>query len=102
MAEKRRLGRGLEDISHYFISAPSERDGSHGLVEERCSFPPSLSVVSGHSRLPCAFVTANLAMELGRIGKKVLVLDAARAAPDNPFYASAANHAYLQNIVREK
>lgn len=108
MEERKRLGRGLEDISSYFISQPQPNKAPAKAASS--SFPPALAVVSLGSGFPCAFATAILAAELGRLGKQVLVVDMAKPTPDIPFRAPNlpflmgvnCNYAALEAVAAER
>jgi len=83
MKETKKLGRGLEDFSHLFISSPS--DAKKSLPETNQDLLLQTKGVSSPSRSICilshralderAFLVINLALEIARQGKKVLVLD---------------------------
>ena len=76
MNPKKRLGKGIEDISHLFLSgstavpafnrmtAPARKFGQP--VNLKTKVWLTLSLVP---RLPSAFFTANLAVELARCGR---------------------------------
>ncbi|HEY5648617.1 MAG TPA: hypothetical protein VIU33_03905, partial [Nitrospiria bacterium] len=92
MKPKKRLGKSLEDISHLFLSTPAPEEKTapvreiipydppkagprnEGMGGEKTRVWLSLSLVPG---LPSAFFSGNLAVELARNGKKVLMVETA-------------------------
>jgi len=83
MKQTKKLGRGLEDFSHLFISSPAEvkkplpeacNDSS--LREKGVTSPSrSICILSHRPFAERAFLVINLALEIARQGQKVLVLD---------------------------
>lgn len=78
----KRLGKGLEDISHLFLSNPS----SGSAVNRPQSTPPNhaegskfqtriMVAMSLVPRVPPAFFTANLCVEMARAGRRVLAIE---------------------------
>jgi MinD-like ATPase involved in chromosome partitioning or flagellar assembly len=108
--ERRRLGRRLEEISSYFISEPQPARPFPAQVAPSPAIPVSLAVASLGTGFPCAFATAILAVELGRIGRRVLVVDTAKPTPDIPFRAPNlpflmgvnSSYAALEDVAIEK
>jgi len=81
MEPKKRLGKGLEDISHLFLSPAQPPQQKSALTENRPepiargSLPRVIGVISGTPDIPTIFWTGHLALALARDGKKVLVVD---------------------------
>ena len=83
MKQTKKLGRGLEDFSHLFISSPSdspknlpENPRDSVSKEREVETPPrSICFLSHRSLDERSFLVINLAREMARSGKKVLVLD---------------------------
>ena len=83
MKQTKKLGRGLEDFSHLFLSSPAEAkkplpETSQGSLEQKEGVgAPSRSIcILSHRALDeRAFLVINLALEIALQGKKVLVLD---------------------------
>jgi len=83
MSSNKRLGKGLEDISHLFLPGgssptgdtvprPSEKDSES--PNSRARVWLSLSLVP---RLPSAFFSANMGVELARTGLRMLAVETA-------------------------
>lgn len=89
MKRAKRLGRGLEDFSHLFLSSRSESskhlsDTKQDVASERegAGTPARAICITSHKRVgERAFFTVNLALEIARQGKKVLVFDAEFSLP---------------------
>jgi flagellar biosynthesis protein FlhG len=92
--EHKRLGKGLEDVSHLFLSA----QGKRGPVSEdqlqpipqppeatEQKFPRVVAITGDHRSLEKSFLVSNLAIELARLGRDVRVVDADLSFPDQPF-----------------
>ena len=83
MKQTKKLGRGLEDFSHLFISSPGETkkplpETRQGSVEHKdgVSAPSrSICILSHRALDERAFLVINLALEIALQGKKVLVFD---------------------------
>jgi len=83
MKQTKKLGRGLEDFSHLFLSSPSDAkkplpDPPQGSLEHKkvVGAPSrSLCVVSHRALDQRAFLVIHLALEIAQQGKKVLLLD---------------------------
>lgn len=83
MKQTKKLGRGLEDFSHLFISSPSEAkkplpETPQGPLEHKKGVGApsrSLCVLSHRALDQRAFLVINLALEIAQQGKKVLILD---------------------------
>ena len=85
----KRLGRGLEDFSHLFLSSESEnkehipntkQDVVDAKVEARVPAWP-ICIVADQGVAERAFLTVNLALAIANRGKKVLVFDADFSLP---------------------
>jgi MinD-like ATPase involved in chromosome partitioning or flagellar assembly len=84
MTQKKKLGRGLEDFSHLFLSSPSEKpegdeDGKRDTVHREKSVPapvPTLCITSDKGVLERAFVAIQLALEISGQGKNIVLFDA--------------------------
>ncbi|KPL17110.1 MAG: hypothetical protein AMJ92_12080 [candidate division Zixibacteria bacterium SM23_81] len=94
MKNHKRLGKGLEDISHLFLSTDEkQRTSSQELpapsppVKKNTEhhFPRVVAVTGDHRSLEKSFLVSNLAIELARRGHQVRVLDADLNFPDQPF-----------------
>ena len=89
MKRVKRLGRGLEDFSHLFLSSKSEKSehstgGTHDAVSEPEGariLPRVICITSDRRVGERAFLTVNLACELAERGKRVLVFDADFSLP---------------------
>ena len=83
MKQKKKLGRGLEDFSHLFISSPSDPPKNLPANSENSIFKAkgmvtlsrSVCFLSHRSLEERSFLVINLAREMARSGKKVLLLD---------------------------
>jgi len=82
MEKDKKLGRGLEDFSHLFLSPCGEEEISpedklketHSLNE---NYPPFNFCITSYANVQeQAFITLNIALELSNLGKNVLILDA--------------------------
>lgn len=89
MRRVKRLGRRLEDFSHLFLSSSAEKGGplsdtNQDVVCRRKSalLPARVICITGDRRVgERAFLTVNLALEIARQGKRVLVFDADFSLP---------------------
>jgi len=87
MSQVKKLGRGLEDFSHLFLSSKAEKNEPLSGVKQ--DEVPNIAVAP--ARVICitsdrkvgerAFLTVNLALEIAKQGKKVLVFDADFSLP---------------------
>ena len=113
MKQTKKLGRGLEDFSHLFISSPGET--KKPLPETRQGSVEHKDGVSAHSRSICilshralderAFLVINLALEIALQGKKVLVFDGDFSIPrltmlTRDFTATPLSHFITQEWTR--
>lgn len=94
MKNHKRLGKGLEDISHLFLSteekqrtSPQDVPAPSPAVKKPTEhhFPRVVAVTGDHGSLEKSFLVSNLAIELARRGYQVRVLDADLNFPDQPF-----------------
>ena len=89
MKRAKRLGRGLEDFSHLFLSSRSEKSGNlNGIRQdvvsgkEGAGTPARAICITSDRRIgERAFLAVNLALEMAKQGKKVLVFDADFSLP---------------------
>ena len=91
MNKRKKLGRGIEDFSHLFISSQDTVKGSEkGLItmggEEVKSRTKTIAVLSKAEELCNPFLTLNLAIELSNAGKKVVLMDTYGRAPHMNFF----------------
>lgn len=81
MEPKKRLGKGLEDISHLFLSPAQPSQRKSALTENRPEpvarggLPRVIGVISRTPDIPTILWASHLALALARDGKKVLVVD---------------------------
>jgi len=79
----KRLGRGLEEISHIFLSSeadsPKESKEARKIekppVKNSVPLTPAIGITGGADRQIGIFALANIAIELARQGYRVLVID---------------------------
>lgn len=108
MSSKKRLGKGLEDISHLFLSGASSAPSlgrAQPAVQNRVGASKSearvwlaLSLVS---RLPSAFFTANLSVELARAGKRVLAIETAPVPSLDEVLGTVPIHPSLNDLLEQ-
>ena len=78
MKQPKKLGRGLEDFSHLFISSPAEAkkplpETPQGSIDQKkgVSAPSrSICILSHRALDEHAFLVSNLALEIARRGRK--------------------------------
>ena len=81
MENKKRLGKGIEDSSHFFLSSAPPSNSKHILSEDKPSIGTSrnrhriLAVTSQTPKIPAIYWSAQLATALSDCGKKVLMVD---------------------------
>ena len=83
------MGRGLEDFSHLFLSSPSEKperseEGLRDVSEREKSVPSparTLCITSDRGVFEKAFVAMQLALEISRQGKNIVLFDADFSLP---------------------
>lgn len=83
------LNKGLEEISHYFISAPLSEERKRGAVADpfRPETAPGkrkriLPVLSTCSDIPTSFFTCHLGLAIARSGRDVFVIDIEKRQPN--------------------
>ncbi len=89
MKKVKRLGRGLEDFSHLFLSAKSEnKEHVPGIKQnvvceqkDAGASARAICIISDKGVEERAFLTVNLALDIAKQGKKVLVFDADFSLP---------------------
>lgn len=87
----KKLGRGLEDISHFFIDTASSavdiaRDDAKKTVPP-ASITRFLYILSSKERiLHNTFLTCNLAVTLSRLGMRIAIVDANPGLPCHKFF----------------
>jgi len=89
MKQTKKLGRGLEDFSHLFLSSSPDakknlpETSQDSLTREKKVSEPARSIcILSHRILDeRSFLVINLAIEFARTGKKVLLLDADFSIP---------------------
>jgi len=89
MKRVKKLGRGLEDFSHLFLSSRAEKSEplssikQDAVCERRDAVTPARVIcITGDKKVgERAFLTVNLALEIAKQGKRVLVFDADFSLP---------------------
>jgi len=87
MKKTKRLGRGLEDFSHLFLSSENKEHVSGikkdvvGEKEDAGTPARPICIISDKGIAERAFLTVNLALDIASQGKKVLVFDADFSLP---------------------
>jgi flagellar biosynthesis protein FlhG len=110
MKQTKKLGRGLEDFSHLFISSPAkakkpppETHQGSLMQEERVSAPARTICIVSHKTLDeRAFLVINLALEIARQGKKVLVLDGDFSFPRLTMLMEGFTATSLVHLITQK
>jgi len=88
------LGKGLEDVSHLFLS--SQESSSSSPADENSAAHPAadpqekeiarvVAVTGDHRCLEKSFLVCNVAVELARRRRQVGIIDADPSFPDQPF-----------------
>lgn len=108
MSTKKRLGRGLEDISHLFLSRPSSAPAPG---QRHPPTPVGMEVLQPATRvwlalslvprLPSAFFTANLIVELARAGKRVLAVETSPVPSLDDVLGTAPIHPSLSDLLEQ-
>jgi len=108
MSSKKRLGKGLEDISHLFLSGVSSAPSSDRVptvVQKPANrLMPETRVwlaLSMVPRLPSAFFTANLGVELARAGKRVLAIETAPVPSMDEVLGTEPIHPSLSHLLEQ-
>ncbi len=89
MKQTKKMGRGLEDFSHLFLSSPSDKPGKSDekvkedtAREKNLSVPaPTLCITSDKGVHERSFVAIQLALEISRRGGNVVLFDADFSLP---------------------
>lgn len=89
MKQTKKLGRGLEDFSHLFISSPAEtkkpleQTRQDSLMQEKGVIAPAraMCIVSHKPLDERSFLVINLTLEIARQGMKIIVLDGDFSTP---------------------
>jgi flagellar biosynthesis protein FlhG len=84
MKTRKKMGRGLEDFSHLFLSSPSKKperseEGLRDSSEREKSLPSparTLCITSDRGVFERSFVAIQLALEISRQGKNIVLFDA--------------------------
>jgi flagellar biosynthesis protein FlhG len=92
--DNKRLGKGLEDVSHLFLSS-EETSPTPRAKESPADDPPDsrkneavprvVAVTGDHRCLEKSFLVCNLAVEMARRRRQVGIIDADPSFPDQPF-----------------
>jgi len=94
LKDHKRLGKGLEDVSHLFLSEqdrpsssrPAERPaGDPNASAPDDQIPRVVAVTGDHRCLEKSFLVCNLAVELARRRRPARIIDADPSFPDQPF-----------------
>ncbi|MBI3811559.1 MAG: hypothetical protein HY283_05070 [Nitrospirae bacterium] len=108
MSAKKRLGKGLEDISHLFLSGVSSApslDRARPDARKQAKRPTSDTRVwlamSLVPRWPSAFFTANLGVELARAGKRVLAIETAPVPSMDEVLGTVQIHPSLNDLLEQ-
>ena len=109
MKKTKRLGRGLEDFSHLFLSSESENkehvsSTKQDVVDEerKASMPARpICIISDKGIAERAFLTVNLALDIANQGKKVLVFDADFSLPRLCMLLDVPTHNSMLHLLAE-
>ena len=108
MNSKKRLGKGLEDISHLFLSgvpSPPSLGRVQPVIQKQSQGPaPDTQVwltLSLVPRLPSAFFTANLGIELARAGKRVLAIETGAVPSMDEVLGTVQIHPSLNDLLEQ-
>ncbi len=107
MKEEKKLGRGLEDFSHVFLSSRVEKierlsgiEGDVGSEKENVVTPARVICITGDRKVrDRPFLTVSLALEIAKQGKKVLVLDADFSLPRLCMLMDVPPHGSILNFI---
>ena len=106
MRRGRKLGRGLEDFSHLFlspnaveaVSSPIARNVEN--VREGEAAPAPVICIAGDRKVrECALLTLSLALEMAEHGKRVLLVDADYSHPRLWMLMDGAPHASILGLI---
>lgn len=81
MSERKHLGRGLESVSHLFLSRPRPAQDGAETPTPCGATSPVLFVASGFEVIGKSVVACNVALELARGGHRTAVVDADSSLP---------------------
>jgi flagellar biosynthesis protein FlhG len=107
MKQEKKLGRGLEDFSHVFLSSKSEKIEPPSSTkrdvdsEKEGVVTPALAIciISDREVKERAFLTVNLALEIAKQGKRVLVFDADFSLPRLCMLMDRPEHGSILNFI---
>ncbi|MBI3597450.1 MAG: hypothetical protein HY203_09885 [Nitrospirae bacterium] len=108
MDSKKRLGKGLDDISHLFLSGSAATPAFNRMNPPARKFGQAVNLrtkvwltLSLVPRLPSAFFTANLAVELARCGRQVLVIETAPLPALDKVFGTAQIQPSLNDLLEQ-
>jgi len=108
MNSKKRLGKGVEDISHLFLSGSTSTPSFNRMGPSVRKIEPAVNLktkvwltLSLVPRLPSAFFTANLAVELARCGRQVLVIETAPSPSLDKVFGTAQIQPSLNDLLEQ-
>jgi len=107
MKQMKRLGRGLEDFSHLFLSSKSEQSKPLSITKQDVASKSegkrmsawSISITSDKGAWERAFFTLNFALEMARQGRKVLMFDADFSLPRLCMLLGSNSHNSILNFI---
>jgi flagellar biosynthesis protein FlhG len=111
LKDNKRLGKGLEDVSHLFLSSeetsPPTRTGENPAGRQRDprdseTVPRVVAVTGDHRCLEKSFLVCNLAVELARRRRQVGIVDADPSFPDQAFLWGRRPGDSLARLVEEE
>ncbi len=85
MEEKKRLGRGLDEVSHYFLSTEKPVEQPAPEEEGKEEFSPAIFITSSNGVIDKSFLSCNLSIEIARFGQKIAIVDADPSIPTVQF-----------------
>ena len=96
MKKTKRLGRGLEDIAHYFVSQNQANTSEHSILNESSvqNRYKSVSIVDISDPQRGASLCAKVGIELSQKGIKVLLIDADSRFPGISFMLGLSLHGF--------
>ncbi len=98
MVRDRRLGRGLEDFSHLFLS-PAATNAETGFRNDVPAPPPVICIAADGKVRERGSLTLNLALAFARRGKRVLLLDADFSHPRLWMRTSGTAHGSILGVI---
>ena len=103
MEKRRRLGRGLEDISHYFISPHQKEDAYASAATDVETKSHVVSVVDLFNPYRGALFTSRIGIELSKKGIRTLVIDADTHFPGVAFMMGLSTPGYsFKHYIQEQ